>query len=153
MRLTYTERRWQPLWLLAFGWLMTLSLGVAYWVAVSPLVGSITALMTTAFVSALWFRGRADIRVDASGLHVGRYFLEPHFIGEVEALETESFRQRTRAGIKANDVVSLANPAHGGVVIHNSDASDPFKQWVLGSRRPHQLAQALDALKSPHISG
>ena len=141
----YRERRWQPTWLLALFVLMADSLAIAYGSAVSATLGWALAVVLTIAVTIWWWRGRADVSVQANGLKVGNAFLEREFIADVSALDGSEMQYRIRHS-RADDWLNLLSARHGGVVIELSDETDPHRAWVIGSSQPKKLAQALTAL-------
>lgn len=143
---SYSEQRLQPWWLLALGLTMTVSLGIAYGSAVSATFGTATAILSSALAAAWWWMGRSPIAVDAAGLRLGRMWLEPAAIGQIDEFDAAAFGLRTSIGSRADDMNSLLHRNGGGVVVQIVDASDPFAAWVIGSRRPAELAAALREL-------
>lgn len=139
------ERRFQPVWILALGLLMTVSLGVAYGSVLTPLIGWIAGIGSTIPVVWLWLRGRTDIRIDDEFLYVGRFRLERHFVGEVSTFDSTEFLQRIRSGASQNELISIPNPKFGGIVIANLDETDPYRSWVLSSKNPTRTAAAISA--------
>ena len=139
----YNERRLQPWWLLLFALLMTSTLGIAYAAAISTLIGYSVGGTLSSIALFAWWRARSDIRVDADSLNVGRMRIERRFISQVRELTQEEFLHRIRAGASMTDVLSFTNTRTGGVVVEISDPSDPFTAWVLGSKSPRALVQAL----------
>ena len=144
----YTERRFQPWWILLFALLMTSTLGVAYAAALSTLIGMSVGVALSGIAIYAWWRARSDIRVDAQFLYVGRMKLERGVIRSAEALDEPSFLHRIRAGALLTDVLSFTGTRSGGVVVEIVDNSDPFTAWVLGSRTPQKLATVLST--TPH---
>ena len=148
MRLTiYRELRLQPWWLLALGLTMTLSLGVAWGSAAGPWLGWPAGIVTSVAVCLWWWAARSLVVVDAAGLHVGRMLLEAAALGQAVALQPDEFRSRTAIESRADDVNSLLNRQHGGVVVKIDDASDPFGHWVVGSRNPKALTAAIESVR------
>lgn len=137
------ERRFQPVWILALGLLMTGSLGVAYGSVLLPWIGVAAGLLTSVPVVWLWFRGRSDIEIKNGFFYVGRNRLELHYVGELNALNPPDFLQRIRGGALTSDFLSIPNPKHGGIVITNFDSSDPYRSWVISCKNPNQVIAAI----------
>ena len=72
----FLERRYQPIWLLGLGLVMTISLGVAYGSVLAAEFGFLLGSFSSALVIWLWFKAGSTIRVTSDGLLVGKYFLE-----------------------------------------------------------------------------
>lgn len=148
----YFEKRRQPLWLLALSVLMTVSFGIAVSAATSSLAGSVVALVSTSVVAIAWWRLGAPITVTEEDLVVGAMHLPLSFVGEVQALEPQDFAVRIGAQARGDDAYSLLARDGGGIVVMNTDASDPFKQWVIGSKTPFALEAAIvEAKKSASL--
>ncbi len=146
------ERRFQPVWILALGLLMTVSLGVAYGSVLIPIIGWVAGVGTTIPVVWLWLRGRTDIRMDEQSLYVGRYQLETEYVGDVLELDANQFLQRIRGGASQNELISIPNPKFGGIVISNLDETDPYRYWVLSSKNPKQTAAAIRAVLTSTVN-
>lgn len=142
------ERRFQPLWILALGLLMTFSLGIAYGSVLIPIIGWIAGITTTIPVVWLWWRGRSDICINHGFLYIGKYRLEQKYVGEITALSSEQFLLRIRGQAGLSDLISIPNPKFGGIVIENKDDSDPYKHWVISSRNPEQTASRIASFAS-----
>ncbi len=139
----FSERRFQPVWILLFALLMTSTLGVAYAAAVSNLVGATLGLTLSGIAVFAWLRARSDILVDDTVLVVGKMTIERKFIGHVTALDEAAFLQRIRAGAQLTDVLTFTSTRRGGVVVEILDDNDPFRAWVIGCKSPQALARAL----------
>jgi hypothetical protein len=139
----FSERRFQPVWILLFALLMTSTLGVAYAAALSNLIGVVIGFTLSGIAVFAWLRARSDILVDDMFLRVGRMKIERGFIGVVTALDEAAFLQRIRSGAQLTDVLSFTSTRRGGVVVEILDENDPFRAWVIGCKSPQALAQAL----------
>ena len=140
----FVERRWQPWWLLGLLVTIALSLAVAYGAAISSLIGWALAFVLSAVAVTFWYSMRSHIVVNDLQVKVGRMRLELEYIAKVEAFESNEFLTRSRSSARAYDMFSLLGGSRGGIVISLNDDTDPIKAWVVSSRKPHDLANAID---------
>lgn len=141
----YHERLTAPAWY----WLVAIVFGVSTIFAVGiwygPWVAAAGALVVTAAITvALAWAGRIDVAVDDRGLRVGPSLLEWPYVGSVEALDAEATRQRL--GVKADARAFTVEKAwlSESVLVTVADPADPHPYWVIGTRRPAQLAAAIE---------
>jgi hypothetical protein len=141
----YHERLTAPAWY----WLVAIVFGVSSVVAVGfwygPWVAAAGALVVTAATTVLLaWAGRTDVAVTEKGLRVGPSVLEWPYVGRVEALDAEATRELL--GVKADARAFTVEKAWltESVVVTVDDAADPHPYWVIGSRRPAQLADAIE---------
>ncbi len=113
------------------GWL--LALGVA--------LGTIAAV--AAFLLSI---SRSEVAVDATGLRADRQFLPGAAIGRVRVLAEITMRDVLGRDARADAVLSIKPWLHTAVQIEVVDDVDPTPYWVVATRRPAQLADALGAL-------
>lgn len=150
----YTERQSPPgaVWLLApFAGLM-LALVV---LPISPGgAAAVFAVSSATFALLLWRSADRVVVTDGTdpGLRAGRAFLEAWHIGNVVALDPTETRYVLGPGANA-----LAYLAHRGwiataVRVEVLDDADPTPYWVVSTRRPLELASALDAVRPPITS-
>ena len=91
-----------------------------------------------------WYSMRSHIVVTDHHIKVGRMRLELEFVARIEAFGSNEFLTRIRSSARADDMFSLRGGSRGGVVISLNDPSDPIKAWVVSSRKPQDLANAID---------
>jgi hypothetical protein len=129
--------------MLALGLVMTYSLGVAYGSVLYPWIGYLIGFVTSIPVVVLWWRGQSNISVSTNSLNIGKFSLPREYVGEVEVFDGEDFLRRIRTGSTGVEFLSLLGQKYGGVVIHNLDETDPYRQWVVASKSPEKLKTAL----------
>ena len=98
-------------------------------------------------VPIAWWRASAHVTVTPSELVVGKMHLPWNFVGEVRALEVQDFAKRIGTEARGDDAYSLLARHGGGVVVENLDVSDPFRQWLIGSKTPFALESAISEAK------
>lgn len=110
------------------GWLLALGAGVAALVAIA---------------AVLLAMSRSDVVVDGTGLRAGRDFLPVAAIGRVRVLERDTMRDVLGRDARADAVLSIKPWVVIGVQIEVADRADPTPYWVVATRRPAELADAL----------
>lgn len=68
-------------------------------------------------------------------------------LGEVELLDEKSLKRVIGTDADARAYLVVRGHLHRGVKVHLRDASDPTPYWVLTTRRPQELAQAINEAK------
>lgn len=141
---TYVERLAVP----ASYWLITAAFGATFIVAIGGYFATfwfalIALVATVAMSLALAVYGRAVIRVGEDGIRVGRNLLEWRFVGGVSALDTARWRRRLGPEADARAFLCVRPFLHQGVEIVVDDKADPHPYWLVGSRHPQQLADAI----------
>jgi hypothetical protein len=128
------------------GWLGTVGLGaiaaIALWpvhttaaVVVGLLVclGSATALAATAPV----------VEVSDGVLRAGSARIPVALLGPAEALDVAAMRHELGPGLDGRAYVCLRAWARTGVRIALNDPADPTPYWLISTRRPQLLVEAL----------
>lgn len=147
----HVERQWPspPAWLLAPGAGITMALIV--W-PLAPRAALAVGLIVAATCALLLTRSAVRVVVtDGSdpGLRVGPAFLDAWSIGETTVLDAEATRR-----VLGPDADARAYLAHRGwiataVRIVVVDPEDPTPYWVVSTRRPEQLARAIESIRTP----
>lgn len=140
----YYERLLPPLtwYLVALG--IVASVFVAFIFVTGPLAATLGAIVATLAAAAVIFSQVSFVRVDDDGtLTAGRSSLGRPYRGSAEPLDAE--QTRAVLGAKADARAHLA--VHGfcptSVQVRVLDAADPHPYWVVSSRQPRRLANAL----------
>lgn len=142
--MNYRERLWVPiLWWLLAG-LLVLSVWLALIVAapiwltwlVSAGVGGLCGI-------ALLTYGRTQVRVTEQRVYAGRAQIEHQHISSIEALNKDQTRAALGANADARAFLVTKPYLSRCVKLCLNDARDPTPYWLIGSRRPDQLAQAI----------
>lgn len=153
--LPYTELllpRWW-VWLLPTGFAALL--GIAYGAAYGATAGwSVGALTAALLLPALALGSHTKITVDPSGVTAGRARLPARYIGAVRALDGgQTFRARTSAADPRAYLVLRTWAAPTAVALEVTDPDDPHPYWLLSTRRPQRLADALVAARPASRNG
>lgn len=148
----YRERRSQPGWLLFLALLLTISLGIAYAAATTSTFGSVIGAALSIPAVVLWWKSASNITVTEEHLLVGRLKLDLSVIESATVLEPQEFLKRLRTDGKTTDLLLFTRTDAGGVVVELNDPSDPYRSWVLSSRHPQQLADAVNQSRGNRLA-
>lgn len=148
--MTYSERLRVPWWWLAIGFVLAASMAVAV-MAYVPLEAGIwfaVCWMLALFLLLLSYsRTRISVATD-DGLRAGRYHLEPTYIGSATPLVGEA--ARAALGPEADHRAFLfTRPFVSSLVrVDLADPADPHPYWLVSTRRPAELAAALNEVRT-----
>ncbi|QIK73430.1 DUF3093 domain-containing protein [Propioniciclava coleopterorum] len=145
----YRERLSAPGWYwlvgVAFGTSGVLALGLWF----GPWVGFGAALASVALIGlAVAWMGRTEISVDAAGVRVGPNLLEWPWAGEVTELDAEQTQALLGAASDPSAFVVQRPWLSRAVRVQVADAADPHPYWLLGTRHPRKLAQAIERART-----
>lgn len=141
----YTERLFVPLrW-----WVQATMLVATFWLALvvavpllaaNLIVGTIAALVAAAFVRFGAFR------IDVSGgeLRAGRAHVPLSYVGDVMPLDKEQTRLLAGRDANARAYLAMRPYVKRSVRVAITDPADPTPYWLVSTRRPKQLAAALN---------
>lgn len=141
--MTYRERLTLSWWWILVIAGLILSVAVVYFVYQPPQVAGLLTLALVVLAAAATVAGATRISVDADGLHCGAHLLQSPYLGEVRALSAEQTRERLgpradpRAFLLTRFYVSRA------VEVTVEDPADPHPYWLVSTRRPEELADAI----------
>jgi hypothetical protein len=150
----YRERLGAPAtwWLAAFG--CVLLLGTPLWAGLSLVVaGAIYAALGAGSAATLLIWGGAAVEVRDGELLAGSRRLPLHQAGQVSALD----REQTRAlrGPRADPAAYLMSRPYLARAVYVEVAGRPAAcpYWLIGSRRPGELAAAIEAARRADGAG
>lgn len=146
---TYEERLRPPVWLWALGSILVLLLGLSFLVAIGPVAAGAVALGTGAPLVWTLAHSAATVRVDDGVLTAGRARIPVTALGPVDVLDATGARavRGPESDPAAYHLIRGWVPA--GVRATVIDPDDPTPYWFVASRRPAQLAAAIEAARSP----
>jgi hypothetical protein len=132
-----------PLWLLAFIYLMFLSLVIAVWAAFDNRSAFIAWLVATGILLIVAIRARSEIRIADGELRIGRAHIEIKYLGNVELLTAAQMRSlRTRDADPAA-FLAITFWISTGVKITLKDARDSTPYWLVSSKKSQELTSTL----------
>ena len=146
---TYAERLSVPLrwWVQATMLLATLWLAfvVAMPVWAASLAAGLLALVTYGLF--LWV-GAARVEVRAGELHAGAAHIPVDLLGEVEPLDAEATRRTLGVDADARAFLLTRPYLKRSVRVGVADPADPTPYWLVSTRHPTRLADALSEATS-----
>ncbi len=147
----YSERLWVPVW----WWLLAAFLLWTLWLAYARFLGAAAALSLVAVAAlavggGLLSYGSALVRVDGDGLLAGRARLPLTAIGEVSALDAPATRALLGWEADPRAYLLLRGYLTTAVRVDVADPADPTPYWLLSTRHPQRLRDALHAALPPH---
>lgn len=85
------------------------------------------------------------IEVRDGTLRAGRASIPVSFVGAIEPLGSDALRDIIGPGADARNYMVVRGWIHRGVKLEITDASDPTPFWIITSRKPIALTEALQA--------
>lgn len=143
----YAERLGVPLRWWVQGTMLVAMLWLAVAVAAPVLVAwLVTAVALVMLVFCLWAYGNARIVVGGGQLRAGRAHIEARHIGTATPLDAEQTRRTAGVDADARAYLVLRPYLKRAVKVEITDPADPAPYWLVCTRRPEELAAALNAL-------
>jgi len=103
--------------------------------------------------AAIFISAAVVISIDAREIRIGRASIEHAYIASSQALAAEEARQRAGVGADARAHLVLRPYVRTAVEITLDDPDDPVPYWLVSTRRPQQLAEALREAASSTLTG
>jgi hypothetical protein len=139
----YSERLWPslPVWIVVL--LVAASGGLVVVKVAAPWVAAVVAATCVALAAWALARSSATVAVTDGELVAGRAHIPVELLGEVEVLDHPDFTalRGPRADVRA--YLCQRSWISQGLRVAVIDAKDPTPYWLLSSRRPNELAAAL----------
>jgi hypothetical protein len=145
---TYDERLTAPAWIWAVGAALVLFLAFAFYAALGPVAGAVVILVFGGLVSWVLARSAAPVRVADGELTAGPASIPVGLLGPVEVCDAD--RARAVRGPESDPAGYhlIRGWVPGGIKAPVLDPHDPTPYWFVASRRPDELAAAIDAARS-----
>ncbi|KIP52955.1 DUF3093 domain-containing protein [Leucobacter komagatae] len=96
-------------------------------------------------VSLIFIALSPVIEVRDGSFRAGRATIPVGLVGEVEPLGSDALRDAIGPGADARNYLVVRGWVHRGLKIEITDAQDPTPHWIVTSRKPVALAEALKA--------
>ncbi len=138
------------LWILVA--VLSVSLGVAYGAAVGYDWGLLTFVVTQALGTWWLLLARGRITVDDDDLVAGRARLPLEFVGAAVALDADETRYTAGVGADARAFLLLRASAPTAVKVVLDDPADPTPYWLISTKRPVELRDAVVAARDAKIA-
>ncbi|HNN49147.1 MAG TPA: DUF3093 domain-containing protein [Marmoricola sp.] len=92
--------------------------------------------------------GAARVRVAHGVLYAGAAHISARHLGEIVALDKEATRELLGVGADARAYLLTRPYLKRSVRVQITDPADPTPYWVIGTRRPAELASAINAARA-----
>ncbi|KQP24822.1 hypothetical protein ASF38_14890 [Aeromicrobium sp. Leaf272] len=127
---------------IAWGWVAFVVAGPPTAVAVAVAVAGVTGAL-------LWSYGSTVLEAGPDGLRVGRAHLTHEHVGAVTALDAAGARTLLGPGADARAWLHVRPYIATAVQVEVRDPADPAPYWVVSTRDPSAIAQALGRPAGP----
>ena len=127
---------------------LDIAMAFALWAALGE-VSALYFLVVAIMLSAAWWRSVIHrTTIDREFLHVNQARIEHRFLSSVEDLD--AIKWRKRVGMDFDPRLFHAHKfwMKSGVEVLISDPRDPHPSWLIGSKAPLKLAEAINSRKS-----
>ncbi|HLS04056.1 MAG TPA: DUF3093 domain-containing protein [Actinomycetales bacterium] len=127
-------------WLLApgFGAAMALAL-----LPIGPQVSIIGAIVITVLTAGLLVQWAGRIRVSEGVLYAGPARIDKRWLGTARVLRGSELRAALGPDLDARTWLYIRPWLKSAVFIENTDPADPAPAWIIATRRPVELLNAL----------
>ena len=138
----YVERLWPAWWL----WLVVLLLGGGFGLVVAPFGAPamvVVAVGMSIVLGVLLLASTATVGIEEGSFVAGRARIPVRLLGSPEILDAAGMQHARGPGLDARAYLCLRGWIGPGLRIPVTDPEDPVPYWLLSSRRPQKLADAL----------
>ena len=143
MNRKYHEQIGLPLWLMSFITFLFLSLDIAIWAALGNSAVVISLLASVVAIFIIWRSSPLQISVDDEWLIAGRARIERRYVGQVSALERDEYFLTRGRNADPASFLALRFWINRGVKVELTDARDATPYWLISSKDPSALKEAL----------
>jgi len=120
-----------------------LSLDIAIWAALGNSAVVISLLASVVAIFIIWRSSPLQISVDDEWLIVGRARIERSYVGQVSALERDEYFLTRGRNADPASFLALRFWINRGVKVELTDARDATPYWLISSKNPSALKEAL----------
>jgi Protein of unknown function (DUF3093) len=138
----YRERLWPGWSVCTFVLLVGVGLGIVV-APFGPPVMLAVAVVMTLVLEGLVFASTATVGVEQGYFVAGRARIPVELLGLPEVLDAAGMQHARGPGLDARAYLCLRGWIGPGLRIPVTDPEDPVPYWLVSSRRPQQLADAL----------
>ena len=140
----YAERLTVPLRWWVQGTMMVATLWLAVAVAMPVVASAVVAVVAGALLGTVFISyGSARIEVRGGEFQAGRARIPVSYVGSVTPLDAEATRVTAGRDADARAYLLLRPYLKRSVRVDITDPADPTPYWLVSTRHPAQLAQAL----------
>ena len=122
---------------------LDLSSVIAVWAGLGNTAALIAAIISSAFTAYLYSTSTLRISVEKDSFSVGRATIEKKYLGDIRVLTAEEFRFLRGPGINPGAFHAFRFWIKGGLKFEIKDSRDPTPYWLVSSKSPDKLREAL----------
>ncbi|MBU3752843.1 MAG: DUF3093 domain-containing protein [Candidatus Nanopelagicaceae bacterium] len=139
----YQEKLRWPWWLTLLMAGLDLSIVIAVWAGLGNTSALIAAIISSAFTAYLYSISTLRISVEKDLFFVGRATIEKKYLGDIRVLTGDEFRFLLGPGINPEAFHAFRFWIKRGLKVEIKDSRDPTPYWLVSSKRPEKLLEAL----------
>ena len=145
---TYAERLSPPAGLWVAVWVGALVLAISFYAALGPVAGLLALLVPALLLSTVLSRSAALVAVDGGDLVAGPARVPVTALGPARALTPDESRRLRGPESDPAGFHLIRGWVKAGVRADVVDPDDPTPYWFVASRRPAELAAAIEAARA-----
>ena len=124
---------------------LDLSIVIAVWAGLGNTAALIAAIISSAFTAYLYSTSTLRISVEKDSFSVGRATIEKKYLGDIRVLTAEEFRFLRGPSINPGACHAFRFWIKGGLKVEIKDSRDPTPYWLVSSKSPEKLREALQS--------
>ena len=140
------ERMLERLWPSWSVWLFAVVVAIGFGLVVAPFGGTIMAVVAVlmlAVLVGLLLAWTPTVGIDGEDFVAGSARIPVHFLGAPEVLDAAGMRRARGVEFDARSFVCLRGWIGPGLRVPVTDPADPVPYWLVSSRHPHPIAEAI----------
>ena len=140
--MSWQERLWPSVWLAP----VVLLLGIGFGLVTAPYGSGLAvtvAVVATLALGGMLLATATTLSVSDGVFRAGRARIPVDLLGGPEVLDADGMRHACGPGLDARAYLCLRGWISAGVRVPVLDPRDPAPYWLVSSRRPAELAEAL----------
>ncbi len=144
---TYRERLWPTPWMFV-ATALVIPASLLVFLPINTTAGVIVAIVLYLGVAALLLAAALPVEVGGGYLRVGAARLPIEFVGEAEAFTGAEATLERGQRADARAWLGIRGWVGPLVKVQNTDAEDPAPYWLVSTRRPEALIEALRSARA-----
>ena len=141
----YQEKLRWPWWLTLLTVGLDFSIVVAVWAGLGNTSALIAAIISIAFTGYFYSISTLRISVEKDSFSVGRATIEKKYLGDIKVLTNNEFRSLSGPGINPRAFHAFRFWIRRGLKVEIKDSRDPTPYWLVSSKSPEKLFEALQS--------
>lgn len=141
----YRERIPVPVWWWLLGGVLVVSIVVAVWAYTTDVAGLVTFVLASALVAAALLAWTGPlVRTDQDALSVGRARIQWRYLAGATPLDAAQTARRLGPDADPDAYLAQRPFVPTAVEVSLADPADPHPYWLVSTRRPEELAAAIN---------